>query len=300
MNETWLAHHGILGQRWGVRRFQNKDGTYTSAGKKRYSDKDSNKEKFWTDDRKKLAKRIAIGTAAVAGIALASYGTYKLYKNGKLDPLIDKLSQKGQNELKGVIDNAAVDHKDSLSKTSKLYSLLDNKNPTGDRDNCKDLAVTAACRANGKNVVAGHNTIKGNLHDLIEDTFGLYDKVVDIHVNKEETGDQIKSKVTSYLLRKYKEGDVGCIGISYSEYQKERARKRFGIDIDAHAFNWCIENGNVTFGCSQNGYPQNGDSFFRFVGSVLDSKGEVHDGSGKDIEILRMTEELAEKIAKHY
>lgn len=33
--ETYLAHHGILGQKWGVRRFQNEDGSYTAAGKKR-------------------------------------------------------------------------------------------------------------------------------------------------------------------------------------------------------------------------------------------------------------------------
>ena len=32
-----LVHHGILGQKWGVRRFQNPDGTLTSQGKKRYS-----------------------------------------------------------------------------------------------------------------------------------------------------------------------------------------------------------------------------------------------------------------------
>ena len=31
-----LYHHGIKGQKWGVRRFQNPDGTLTSAGKKRY------------------------------------------------------------------------------------------------------------------------------------------------------------------------------------------------------------------------------------------------------------------------
>lgn len=32
----YLAHHGIKGQKWGVRRFQNSDGSLTSAGKKRY------------------------------------------------------------------------------------------------------------------------------------------------------------------------------------------------------------------------------------------------------------------------
>ena len=31
-----LRHHGIKGQKWGVRRFQNKDGSLTADGKKRY------------------------------------------------------------------------------------------------------------------------------------------------------------------------------------------------------------------------------------------------------------------------
>lgn len=33
--ERGLKHHGIKGQKWGVRRFQNPDGTYTEAGKLR-------------------------------------------------------------------------------------------------------------------------------------------------------------------------------------------------------------------------------------------------------------------------
>ena len=39
MYETYsaeLCHHGILGQRWGVRRYQNADGSLTEAGKKKY------------------------------------------------------------------------------------------------------------------------------------------------------------------------------------------------------------------------------------------------------------------------
>lgn len=32
-----LYHHGILGQKWGVRRYQNADGTLTDAGKKHYA-----------------------------------------------------------------------------------------------------------------------------------------------------------------------------------------------------------------------------------------------------------------------
>lgn len=39
-----LYHYGVKGMKWGVRRYQNKDGSLTASGKKRYADVD----KKWT------------------------------------------------------------------------------------------------------------------------------------------------------------------------------------------------------------------------------------------------------------
>ena len=70
-----LKHHGILGQKWGLRRFQNSDGSYTAAGKERYGKGDSEKDA----KKAKMKKAMKIG-AAVVGTALVAYGSYKLYK----------------------------------------------------------------------------------------------------------------------------------------------------------------------------------------------------------------------------
>lgn len=38
MSDLYLIHHGIQGQKWGVRRFQNPDGSLTAAGRARYGE----------------------------------------------------------------------------------------------------------------------------------------------------------------------------------------------------------------------------------------------------------------------
>lgn len=68
-NEQELYHHGIKGMKWGVRRYQKKDGSLTDAGKKRYSESSDEA----TAKRKATAKKVAgmaIMTATVATAAV--------------------------------------------------------------------------------------------------------------------------------------------------------------------------------------------------------------------------------------
>lgn len=45
---TYLAHHGVKGQKWGLRRYQNEDGSLTAAGKDRYAKKSLSESETWT------------------------------------------------------------------------------------------------------------------------------------------------------------------------------------------------------------------------------------------------------------
>lgn len=55
-----LAHHGIKGQKWGVRRFQNKDGSYTDAGKKRAKQQKEEPEPLSDEELAKRVRRLTM------------------------------------------------------------------------------------------------------------------------------------------------------------------------------------------------------------------------------------------------
>lgn len=94
MNE--LQHHGIKGMKWGVRRFENKDGSLTPAGKKRYNEDGSKKtrseKKAYKAEVKQANKTAKIeakelkkanytkGQVRARG-ALKAVGTYALTQN---------------------------------------------------------------------------------------------------------------------------------------------------------------------------------------------------------------------------
>ena len=98
MNNNYIQHAGVKGMKWGVRRYQNKDGSLTPAGKKRYDqDGDNvNKTKSETSDsvkRERVRTKGKTATAAALGVvgglaisAIAAYaGARALWKKLDLD-----------------------------------------------------------------------------------------------------------------------------------------------------------------------------------------------------------------------
>ena len=96
--DYYLQHHGIKGQKWGVRRFQNEDGSLTAAGRERYGYgsqrtsftqtgslrkagkhefEDKSQSKFTRKDEAKAAMALGWGSfaaTAAANFALAGMG----------------------------------------------------------------------------------------------------------------------------------------------------------------------------------------------------------------------------------
>ena len=174
-----LYHHGIKGQKWGVRRFQKKDGTLTSAGKKRYQDDSDNQPQKETRYDKLYSKykslgykdaearqaakgqvvseRVLMTVGGVAAAAAVGYGVYR-YRDITKDRVI-KPGQVMQTVHKGDIsdritpDNpffASYTKKDNTIYASKVFSHF-NKDSTVTTFYTKD-GIKAASEKTGRKV----------------------------------------------------------------------------------------------------------------------------------------------------
>lgn len=93
-SEDYLEHHGIMGMKWGVRRYQNEDGSYTEAGRKRYgigSERKSAKQvkRFLNENDQDIATNKSLIKEAIS--------RYRLRKGNMKKQLVKAIQRKHKN-----------------------------------------------------------------------------------------------------------------------------------------------------------------------------------------------------------
>ncbi len=120
---TELCHHGILGQKWGVRRFQNKDGTLTAEGKKHY---DTYKEQMSkgkkvmdeTDRLIKSNKQLKWGFGKASNIDDMEFFEMEAYE------AVGKKAMQNWEKLRQDSQKYYDDHKESIEIGRKIAKKL--------------------------------------------------------------------------------------------------------------------------------------------------------------------------------
>ena len=333
---NYLAHHGILGQRWGKKNGppyplgaedhsarEKKAGYKKSLGggrneelygkseKTSDSSKEKKKEKFHLSDNQKKVLKIG---AAVAATALVAYGGYKLVSNPKVRNLIAK-GMRGSKatrmaNIEKAIQNSGPEivkrHSGSsgnklnvLSKDSKLYNVLEGCNSSRRMDNCKELSLENACKALGVNVdLHSSNPQAGrNIGQLCEE-LGIGSNLKSMTAQSSNP-EEIKAQVKRYLLKRNSEGSSGIIGVGYSEEAQKRIAKEIADNFAKHG----LEAPEVTIeGHVFNWVIENGDVTFACgqPGIPTDKSDIFADiDIGKDINLMTVTKEIAETIKKN-
>lgn len=150
-----FLHSGILGQRWGVRRFRNYDGTLTEEGKKRYSDSDRNEspvEPYYSDDALSAMKYRQLGVQALSNDELTRLVTRERlemqYSDLQRDRVAKAQAARGKSFTEKTLDSLQTAAKyagaiGSIAEAgAKVYNL--KKAISGDRKPAENANEKAA------------------------------------------------------------------------------------------------------------------------------------------------------------
>lgn len=115
---AYFQHHGIKGQRWGVRRYRNKDGSLTPAGRKRYR-----------QDYDAIRNEKAASLVDQTGIPLVDRYNRKAFEKSarnKLSLLIKRIGERGISEIEeDIIAEGKAAAEKALREAERVNAMLD-------------------------------------------------------------------------------------------------------------------------------------------------------------------------------
>ena len=171
-----LYHHGIKGMKWGIRRFQKKNGSLTSAGRKRTQ---SDEQK--SSNRKKTLKKVTIvGGAAAATAALTYLGTRKFKSvNASKAVKAKEAALKAYSSI-STIPVVKVKTSDAPKTVAKTVSKVATKSTSTAASKAATKVVQTAAKQTVKSVTSkppGYNysTLMKSNSDLLG---SLYDDIL--------------------------------------------------------------------------------------------------------------------------
>ena len=140
ISDDELYHYGIKGQKWGVRRYQNKDGSLTPAGKKRRSSSDEVRN-MSTDELRQKVRRlnneqryIDLTKSSSSSISKTADGIERASRIGGDANRIYK-SMNGENNPYSKVASQGID---AMSRTARLTKKIDS-NVRSKNDTAKAL-----------------------------------------------------------------------------------------------------------------------------------------------------------------